>query len=419
MSGKKPKQTRQIPVTYAQTGETKFMEAPVNTKASDEAMGESSENVAPHSAGKRPEDTNHAKASSDDAVKDEAEKPKKKEIETIDEYLEAFLSGKVKSLTDKMVKRLGQNPDLDLTRRAELSALAAKADFTLDKARHLLHLSIGLGGNKRLERTLRDFAREAIIHHPVMGPQDASAWLPQSDADRALSIKAMWELFGLGLKSQNKKTENQPKEEAVKGKLADISKARRNAFFSAVVWRFAERQMSMQSIISGLRETAFRSKYETDLVETATLDLLATTQDKDAEKLGSLIRWFSDMANQAVTQADHYQRRADRLEEELSNKKALLEAKEREIEARLEETEALRKQVADVQEELRVQKVHSRDDLERQRSRTMRTLEDEIPVLTDCLTALRRDPPKVEVTKEYLESTLDKLNEELRKLKGA
>lgn len=419
MSNKKPKQTRQIPVTYAQTGETKFMEAPVNTKGPDEVQLEAASNVDAQSAGRRPEDIGKDKESSDNTGSAHTEKPKKKEIETVDEYLEAFLSGKVKSLTEKMVKRLGQNPVLEQTRRAELLDSAAKADFSLDKARHLLLLSAGVGNNKRLESTLRDFARATVIQHPVMGPQDAKAWFPQSDADQALSIKAMWDLFGLVLKNQNKNAANKPKEESEKTKPADIAKARRNAFFSAVIWRYAERQMPMQAIIGGLRETAYKSKYETERIETATLDLLTATQDKDAERLGSLIRWFSDMANQAMTQADHHQRRADRLEDELNNKNALLVAKQNEIEAKLEEIAALGNQITHIQEELRVQKVHSRDDLEKQRSRTMRTLEDEIPVLTDCLTALRRDPPKVGVTKEYLESTLDKLNEELKKLKGA
>lgn len=416
MSKNKNHPIREIPVTSRQTGETKLVEAPVNNLTRNQEIAAAVAPVLNTSSEKLT-----AATAADLTVEsvDNQAKPgnkEKKEIETIDEYLEAFFSGKVKSLSDKMVKRLGQNPVLEMSRRAELLDMAFKADFSLDKTRHLLLLSIDIGSNKRLERTLRDFARLVLIRHPVMGPQDAQAWFPQSDGAPALPIKAMWDLFGSNFIS--KKSEPRAPKEGGGTKPVDIPKACRNAFFAAVIWRYAEQQMPFLSIVSGLRETVYRPKSNFEHVETATLDLLATTQDKDREGLACFIRWFSDLINQTQNQVDHHQRRADRLEGELKGTQGLLEAKESEIAAMSEEIKALHAQVKVVQEELRVQKVHSRDDLERQRSRTLRTLEDEIPVLADCLTALRRDPPKVEVTKEYLESALDKLNEELKQLKG-
>jgi hypothetical protein len=97
----------------------------------------------------------------------------------------------------------------------------------------------------------------------------------------------------------------------------------------------------------------------------------------------------------------------------------LLVSANSEIEVLNEQINELTKKLDEASEKERVLGIQTRDDKQKQRGRTLRILESEIPLLADCLTALDRDPPKVKIAKEYIDLVLQKLSKELVEIKGA
>ena len=175
--------------------------------------------------------------------------------------------------------------------------------------------------------------------------------------------------------------------------------------------------MSFAECFRSLRATIFEADSDGKDLEKQLLAYLVSVQEKDRIGVAAFARWFFEQTIHVQKQADHCRLRLESLLSQKQEVDELLTTKEREIASLNQQLSGLREQIQATEEEVRVLKVHSKDDLERQASRTIRALEDEIPVLTDCLTALNREPPKVEVAKEYLGTALDTLNNELKILR--
>lgn len=342
-------------------------------------------------------------------------KEKRRKIESCDEYLEWYYAGKIKTLSEESIRRIGSRVNITNALRAKLIDDALKSDFSMDKTRQLFVLSTDASSYTGLERSLRDFARDVVVRHPVMASQDHESWFPCSARNDLANVKTLWHGFVIssGLPGQ----EASATEEGKRTSAADIPRARRNAFLCALIWRYAERQTSFVEFFRSLRSTILQSSSQTEHIERSLLGFLVSAQDKDRCGIADFAHWFHDQTVRTQNQADHYRQRLESTERHTRELDELLAAKKEETAGLNQQIESLRAQVDAAGEEIRVHKVHSKDDLERQRSRTLRALEDEIPVLADCLTALNRDPPKVEVAKEYLGAALDKLNNELRALR--
>jgi uncharacterized coiled-coil DUF342 family protein len=130
------------------------------------------------------------------------------------------------------------------------------------------------------------------------------------------------------------------------------------------------------------------------------------------------MQWYADLAENDRNNAEAARRKAEALAKQLDERDSEFVTAQNEIKGYVAEIEALRKQVADAHEKERVQGIHMRADQQFQKGRTLRILEEEIPILADCLKALERDPPKLLVAKEYVGSVLEKLSKELNDLKG-
>ena len=348
---------------------------------------------------------------------DRDDKSPKKKIESSDEYLESYYTGRIKSLSDETIRGIGMKVSPSSSLRAQLIDDAIKADFTLEKTRQLLVLSLNAGGSSGLAKMLRDFGKDVVCRHPVMGSQEPESWFPGTSQSDQSNLKMLWRSF---VSSIAKPTSHEPDDEgpgATKPSPADIQKARRNAFLCTAIWRYAERQMSFAEFFRSLRATIFEADSDGKDLEKQLLAYLVSVQEKDRIGVAAFARWFFEQTIHVQKQADHCRLRLESLLSQKQEVDELLAAKEREIASLNQQLSGLREQIQATEEEVRVLKVHSKDDLERQASRTIRALEDEIPVLTDCLTALNREPPKVEVAKEYLGTALDTLNNELKILR--
>lgn len=175
--------------------------------------------------------------------------------------------------------------------------------------------------------------------------------------------------------------------------------------------------MRFPEFLRSMRNSSLQSSTEAGDLEREVLNYLVSLQDKDRSGAADFIRWSYEQTVHVQNMAEQYRSRCESLQNQKKELDEILEIKDHEIQTLNQEATALRARIASMEEEIRIHKVHSKDDLERQSSRTLRALEDEIPVLTDCLTALNRDPPKVEVAKEYLATALDTLNDELKILR--
>lgn len=417
---------RQIRVTDSQTGETKMVDAPSTRPRRFQTADETTvpepavvaspdtESKAVNSYIETKPDT--SKRPADKGVERD-DKGKRKKIESCDEYLELFFAGKVKSLGEEIIHGIGSNISVSIEKRAQLIDDAIKSDFTLDKVRQLLVFSLNGGSYSGLAKSLREFSKDVVCRHPVMATQDVEGWFPHSGNADSWNIKSIWDGFVSQAATPLGDDVEDEERRDKKTTPADIQRARRNAFLCANIWRYAEKQTHFPELLRSLRSTFFQSSAESRDLERHVLSYLVSVQEKDRSGVADFARWFFDQTIHVQNQAEHYRQRLDSLQNQKREVDDVLAIKEQEIDALNQQLSALRAQLLATEEEVRVLKVHSKDDLERQASRTLRALEDEIPVLTDCLTALNRDPPKVEVAKEYLGTALDTLNNELKILR--
>jgi len=421
---KPPTQSRQIPVTNNLTGETKMIDAPPSkprnappsdaTLPTDSLPIKSSEKESVSSPAPSPPKDESPVAAKDQSP-DSADKNKKRKIESCDEYLELYFSGKVKSLGDEIISTIGSNSSVSTSKRAGLIDGAIKADFTLDKTRNLLLLSLHASTYSGLAKSLREFVRDIVGRHPVMGDQGLDVWFPRSTNEDTWNPKLAWSAFASKTSKNLASDDDESKDKKVTP--ADIQKARRNAFLCACVWRYAEQLVRFPEFLRSMRNSSLQSTTEASDLEREVLNYLVSLQDKDRSGAADFIRWSYEQTVHVQNMAEQYRSRYESLQNQKKELDEILEIKDHEIQTLHQEATALRARIASMEEEIRIHKVHSKDDLERQSSRTLRALEDEIPVLTDCLTALNRDPPKVEVAKEYLATALDTLNDELKILR--
>jgi hypothetical protein len=421
---KKPIQTRQVSVTNSRTGETSMVDG-LQSKSrqvprSDQTLPQDlsatkSNYVEEDSSAAAVTPDNGSSQSTKKKISISEEKGKRRKIESCEEYLELYYSGKVKSLGDEIIRAIGPNTSLPPPKRAGLIEKVICADPTLEKTRGLLLLSLHVKTYSGLETSLRQFVRDVVGHHPVMVDQSVDVWFPgQNNEDTWNSVKE-WDHFVSKKDISNYSDGGNGKDK--KTIPAEIQKARRNAFLCACIWRYAVKLIKLPEFLRLMRNSLLRSTTDSINLDREVLTYLACTQDKDRSHVADYVRWSYEQAIQDKNLAEAYLKKNESLTREKEGLIADGERKDQKILTLNNDVRVLEERIATMEEEVRVLKVHNRDDLERQSSRTLRVLEDEMPVLTDCLTALNRDPPKVEVAKEYLATVLDTLTGELKILR--
>jgi hypothetical protein len=430
---KKPnKPLREVPVTDRKTGAIWQAKGQISKKYTAAGLEGTNQGAEGKEAdlGLNPQSdrTGIKKPAGASAKGSEARNLKRKEIETIEDYVDAFFAGRTKTLSDEVARRISRVKFGDDQRRAELIRVAAESDPLLEKSRQLLMVALPSQTFGLLRAAIREFARDVIACR-MNGVLDVTPWLVQANDERRQELAVLWEK----LQSAPPKSERESRVTSLPGNgetsadddlSADAKRAStdeqrlvRNVFFAAVLWGYSERP-ALPQLIRELRSTVFAVTLDKPELELNCLTLLCASQQRDPKSIGSLLKWCSEQDGDVRNQLSLSQARANQLEALVREKQATLDSKENEIKALKTEIEILREQIAAAHETTRVQGVHMRSDLDKQRNRTLRVLDDEIPVLADSLTALEREPPKIAVARDYLGSAIDKLNEELRLLKG-
>lgn len=354
-------------------------------------------------------------AESGDAVREQvpgatgkSKDQEQQKIESLGDFLAHFYAGRTKSLNDATLRKVMKNARIEEVRRYELLALAQENDQTLEKSLNLMLLAADLNGYRGVEEQLRFFAAEVGRRVNGQGKYSLESWLPRT-VDDGLSLEAM----------ANEVREAMQTVAASEAPAADKKKAQKRlecGFYLACQWRLYQ-GAAPRELVGVLR----RSLLAPSLLQRERSDglvrLLATQPFADVPGL----TWLLDDQARLVQQADA---RADQLEREMRQ----LAAAKGQAEERLKACEAelagqaallheLQAQLDAVQEQSRIQEVHSNDDLSRLRGQVLRVLTSELPILQDVLIALDRDPPKVAVAREYLGSVVEKLNKEISRIK--
>lgn len=411
MKNRQKKTQRQVPVTDKKTGTTQYRDAPeIGRNISNKG-----EEVVSHSLDIGSSDDVGSEPSKNNSVSD-SKAIEKKQSETLEQFIEAYFTGKVKTLSNDRIRKLKKHI-FDGERREQLVILAIKNDISLELSRRLLTMLEQLGAYSSFQHTVSDFVRDAVIRHPIMVPFKAELWFPLHGEPDEAHLNELYESIGAG---GNVKAETKPDEgnesECVKKSASDLQRARLNAFFLAVIWRYSKKTLSFSELVRVLRSTAYKS--ESDDIEGGALDYLMSTQAKDRSSVANLMQWYTQQADYDRNAAETARRRSENLQQQLEESKQFLVLAQNDIEGLKEEIAGLRIQLEAAHEKERVQGIHMRADQQSQKGRTLRILEEEIPILGDCLKALERDPPKVEVAKHLMGSALEKLSNELSELKG-
>ncbi len=343
---------------------------------------------------------------------------KKKESESLEGFVEAYFSGKIKSLSIDRVRKL-KKQIFESERREQLVVLAAKNDLSLDKSRHLLSFVAEISTYQTFQHSMSDFIRDAVMQHPIMVQRKAELWFPMAGSTDPANLIDLFKEIGAGIKT---KPEHKPKEtrksDADKRVTTQLKKARLNAFYIASVWRYNKNISSFAELLRVLRATVYKLEMGKSDIEKHMLNYLVTAQDKEQAGVASLMQWYSNQGEYDRNLAAIAQHRVDSLSDELAEKNALLDLDRSEIDGVNEQMNSLREQLNATHENARVQEIHMLADQHAQKGRILRILEEEMPILADCLKALEREPPKVGVAKEYIGTALEKLNKELNQLRG-
>ncbi len=417
-----------IPVTSKQTGKTIQHQQPVKQKPSVQYQPEKLQNNLDGNDTKNTKNKPEIKELQSTVVNKEEKstqkpvKDKKTDPESIEDFIKYFYFGKIKSLPEKLARKLNDKIITTSITSPEIIKDCLGRDNSLEKTKLLLLLTLHQKRFPKIEKTLRDAAQKIIYAHPEMQDQHIDHWFPAYGANQTKDISEIW--FDLIVKSQKNEVElsndNLEKEAVDKKNLAvDSHKSRRNAFVAVAVWRFSERFMSFPDLIRELRSTILPPPNTKEEIEIKSLECLVASQDgRECDRVGALIKWFSDQLDNLRNQMEQHRRKADALQELLEKNKDLITTKELELSKLELELSDLRVQLVAAHENTRVQGIHFRDDQQKQRGRTLRALEEEVPMLQDTLKALERDPPKINVAKDYLARVLDNLNNELKQLQG-
>ena len=405
------KKQRQVPVTDKKTGATEYRDAPEIGRnlaiKIDETVTHSAEVSSMVNVGTEPSNAH---------IATDSKAAEKKQAETLEQFIEAYFTGKVKTLSNDRVRKLKKHI-FDGDRRDQLVILAIKNDISLELSRRLLTMLEQLGAYSSFQHTVSDFVRDAVMRHPIMVPFKAELWFPLHGEPDEAHLNELYESIGTG---RNVKAETKPDEgsesDGARKSASDLQRARLNAFFLAVIWRYSKKTLSFSELVRVLRSTAYKA--ESDDIEGGALDYLMSTQAKDRSSVAILMQWYTEQADYDRNAAETARRRSENLQQQLDESKQFLVLAQNDIEGLKEEVAGLRIQLDAAHEKERVQGIHMRADQQSQKGRTLRILEEEIPILGDCLKALERDPPKVEVAKHLMGSALEKLSNELSELKG-
>lgn len=356
--------------------------------------------------------------------------PKKEKPTSVEALIAAALKSRKVPLALEELRRVKDQPHISAEAHPRLLAEAEKQDETLDIARQLMVASLVMAGYPMVADELREFARVVLVHHRCLqgigetecfppkdgaNPDELGRLLARLREQRDTTVR----LAVAAVKQSGVDREGAKSDDAAQA----LRKARDNAMIAMVLWRYGNKSLPASEAVAALQESVLYTGRMFDReVEAQSLRLLASTQDKTG--VSALVQWFSERLMGERRSSDDIRRLLQRDQHdaaELRRENAALTLREAALEEELGTAKSrvavLKAEIERMNEDAHVKGVHHTDDLSRLRSRVIRLLEDEMLHLSESLTALSREQPKVSVAREYLSIVHDRLAEELKRLK--
>jgi len=348
-------------------------------------------------------------SSNDSKVDKKSQNKKKNSPESFDEFVRSFFmkSGGRKSLSEAVAKKINLLIS-GFDAKPDLVNYCIKNDSSLDKTKQLLIITRNYKQFPKLIKSVKSLVREIIFKSGVE-KSEVEPFFPVLDEIITGNLDSLWSrICSLNDSSNGNQENNTP----------NLKKARVNAFVCAVVW--AE-NMPLKEIVKKLKGTIFSlTKKEVVSFDKILLEYFSTNiEGKNSLSIATLIDWFYAQNDDVLSQLNKQVDIKKSLENELNNEKNIALEKNKEIQRLGAEVDQLKQQIVADHEERRVANIHSKDDQRKQIGRTLRVLEEELPMLQSALTAVGREPPKTMVTKDYLGRAIDSLRDELGKLRSS
>jgi len=333
-------------------------------------------------------------------------KSKKKDPESIEEFLELFFNNNKKALPEKLAISFNRSISEYSFEDVESLKKFLSNDRSLEKTRKLLLLLIKHKPLPKLEKLLKNVVRNLIIHSEIYKPV-LKGYFPLVDGQPYEDLDALWSSFVLNF-SDSKGEKPDP----------NLVKARKNVFFCAVLWQFNGGQLSLEKCIKILHSSIFSTQEKKGKTDNIILEYLsANSEGENCKSLSSFLDWFYKQTDDLS--GKHAQLIQDKcnFEKLFNEQRGLVQTKDEEISVLKYQVESFQLQIKQTNETQRVEKIHLQDDQRKQKGRTLRAIEEELPMLQDALKALEREPAKVAVAKDYLGRALDNLSNELEQLR--
>jgi len=338
-----------------------------------------------------------------------ASKTGKKEIKSVEEFIEYAYSrkGQPLKLNPKVEKQLVQHSRLDDEALERLLDIA-KLDKLLAVPRQLLLLSRDIVGFPTLRSTFDSFIEKVMFDHPIFSDENTQKTL--RNLPEAPSI----------VTTLAKISEFTPLKEATRDtyKDSELKILRRNATNLFIAWLACYRGMSLDELTALLFDVIWlpASKRLTD----DNSRLRALTEIEQISSAGLACSRFKTQAQEARVLLERSQSEVLKLKAQISEAETLRLKLQESYKTLESELKTLREQSAAQIDELQrkhaQERTHLHHDREQLGGRLVRRLTDAVETLEVGLSALKHTTPRIPVMLERAEIVVDALKLEIKNL---
>jgi hypothetical protein len=368
--------------------------------------------------------------------------PKKIELRSPFDFLDAYYKGRVKTLSEAVIRRIKSNSiALDSESREALLQLAISEDVILDKTRKLMSIGLKLDDLKPLGELLINFAVEVICQHSKIKSNGVQAKLFPGFMDEFTLNDAWTTLEGLqkltvvkepsvpvvsssseegGAKvGSTQKSRNGLRRSGGNLKQPSLTAERafRNAYLCSVIWRIHKKQSTFADSMRAMRSSIFRAQSNV-INEDELLEAIAQMPEKEDLKVALIWDWQVRQQTEVTSRLSFATQEIERLEAQLvtaENEKIVqLNAIYRLQQEATQSQLKIEQLIADIG----VVTIHGNDDQENLRASSLRVISGAITNIENVVTALGRDPPKTGIAIEVLTVVLDGFEQVKKQLQG-
>lgn len=338
-------------------------------------------------------------------------KGKKKEIESLADFIEAVYNLKGRKPADlrgKHERAVFENPKLQ-ERRQELLKLA-QADVLLAVPRQLVLARRQTRSYPGVQNELLAFAKDALLQHPMFVELPALGLFITGGDFSPSAVEAVRRAHRFVPEKDGELSSLKPTE---------LATLRRNAAYLIAVVMCELRARSVQEAV----EVLFKGLWEDEarLLEDDESRLRALTEVEHLAGVGVACAQFQKSANEQLLRAQQAVNDSTRLRQEveqLNERVRALESQLAEANNNLEsERRASKERIEMLERTKDVQEVHLRDDNQQVRQRLVKRLVSDVEQLETGLSALRNPNPRIEVMLQRGERVVDALRAEIEKLR--